>query len=310
MRDGLVFSAQYAYVRARQLEGTFPGDQWSGTWIVTVQRVGHGWGYVPEQLWPYDTSVWPPIEPPRLDAIAKQYRLNTYYRRVRTVDDCKAAMALAEMPVMAALEITSDWHTAPLGRIPRAREPYMPIGTHSILLLGYNDEKQEFTFQNSWGVKWGDKGFGSLPYDLFTKACVETWVQLFKGKPESSQPKSHIVECEWGIHESTGEIVHGREIAGPNDERIAWSYAIERKGVLEVEELFVMPRFRRNGYGAALARAMAELSARENAHLSFLIPHADATSENLALIEKVLSPLGLQVRGCKERCASYRYETP
>jgi hypothetical protein len=83
-----VFSAQYPYSRGRQLEGTFPGDRWTGIWVVTVMRIGHGWGYVQERFWPYDTSIWPPVEPVGLDSIAKDYRLNTYYRRVRTVMDC------------------------------------------------------------------------------------------------------------------------------------------------------------------------------------------------------------------------------
>ena len=67
---GIVFSPQYAYVRGRQLEGTFPGNRWTGIWVVTVMRIGHGWGSLPEQVWAYDTSIWPPVEPAGLDAIA------------------------------------------------------------------------------------------------------------------------------------------------------------------------------------------------------------------------------------------------
>ena len=36
-------------------------------------------------------------------------------------------------------------------------------GGHVILLVGYNSESKTFTFQNSWGTKWGDKGFGTIP---------------------------------------------------------------------------------------------------------------------------------------------------
>ena len=28
----------------------------------------------------------------------------------------------------------------------------------------YNDEKQYFQFQNSWGIGWGDNGYGYIPY--------------------------------------------------------------------------------------------------------------------------------------------------
>ncbi len=42
------------------------------------------------------------------------------------------------------------------------------LGGHAIAIVGYDDSKQMFTFQNSWGSSWGDKGFGYLPYSYLT----------------------------------------------------------------------------------------------------------------------------------------------
>jgi C1A family cysteine protease len=39
------------------------------------------------------------------------------------------------------------------------------LGGHAILLIGYDDKTKVFKFQNSWGVGWGDKGYGYIPYD-------------------------------------------------------------------------------------------------------------------------------------------------
>lgn len=36
---------------------------------------------------------------------------------------------------------------------------------HAIILTGYDDKKQIFLFKNSWGTKWGYKGYGKLSYD-------------------------------------------------------------------------------------------------------------------------------------------------
>ena len=195
-KNDLVFSPQYLYIRGRQLEGTFPGDRWTGTWVVTIERIMHGWGSVPEEFWPYDTSVWPPVEPPGLDLIARKYRLNTYYRRVRSITECSAA--LVHMPVIAAVTITDDWRDPLQGRIPQLQDPFVPTGSHSVLLVGYDNSKSEFMFQNSWGVEWGDKGFGYLPYDVFTETCIESWTQLLGGSAKWSQPKSGAATPQLG----------------------------------------------------------------------------------------------------------------
>jgi len=39
-----------------------------------------------------------------------------------------------------------------------------PSGSHAVLLVGYDDYEQNFIFKNSWGNKWGDVGYGLLPY--------------------------------------------------------------------------------------------------------------------------------------------------
>ena len=311
MEEAEIFlSAQYAYIRGRQLEGTFPGDRWTGIWGVTVMRIGHGWGAVPEQHWPYDTSVWPPIEPEGLDSIARNYRRDTYYRRVRSVEECKAVMGQMEMPVCVALKISDDWYGALGGKIPWPQSNNStPVGSHSVLLVGYNDEKGEFTFQNSWGIEWGDRGFGYLPYQAFSETLIEGWAQLFLGKKDWQQPASgKVAHRSWGIIETTDSVVHGHEIVGPRGDRIGWAYAVERGGVLEVEELFVMPKFRRLGYGRTLADSMNAQASQKALPLRFWISHPDGGSENLAAIRRLLHPFRLQCRPSPEQWASHVFD--
>jgi hypothetical protein len=62
----------YGFVRARQLEGTYPGDPQTGVWPITAARVHFGWGAPPEEMWPRNHAFrWPPSEPSGLDIAAK-----------------------------------------------------------------------------------------------------------------------------------------------------------------------------------------------------------------------------------------------
>ena len=53
------------------------------------------------------------------------------------------------------------------------------IGGHSILIIGYSEKDQCWILKNSWGVSWGDQGFGKIAYgtcDIDTEtAAVKTY---------------------------------------------------------------------------------------------------------------------------------------
>jgi hypothetical protein len=75
-------SVLYGFVRSRQLEGTFPGDPETGLWPVTAMRIFFGWGSILHDDWPVERPrPWPPpAEPPGLDDLATQRRINHYFR--------------------------------------------------------------------------------------------------------------------------------------------------------------------------------------------------------------------------------------
>jgi GNAT superfamily N-acetyltransferase len=303
LSNPVCFSAQYIYVRSRQLEGTYPGDKRTGTWPITANRIGRGWGYVREEHWPYDTSVWPPIEPPGLDNIAIK-KPDFYYQRARTPEDCKSALAL-QRPVMVALSISDKWYDAPRGKIPEAAPSDVYIGNHTVLLYDYDDSAQELSFQNSWGVNWGDKGHGYIPYTVFEETWVEGWFHDLAAKPMADNPASGVQERRWGVLEHGGGILHCYEFVHSKAGRIGWSFLVERQRGIEVEELFIMPAFRRMGYAARLVELIREYVYDRSASLTFWISHADTAPENLVAIEKLASKLGLRLSTSPVKWASY-----
>lgn len=48
-------------------------------------------------------------------------------------------------------------------------------GWHAISICGFNDETREFTFKNSWGLKWGTNGFGIMSFDYVARYAREAW---------------------------------------------------------------------------------------------------------------------------------------
>lgn len=51
------------------------------------------------------------------------------------------------------------------------------LGGHCILLVGYNDQKKEFCFLNSWGVDVGDNGYFYISYNylLNNNLAMDFW---------------------------------------------------------------------------------------------------------------------------------------
>ncbi|MCT2563524.1 C1 family peptidase [Chryseobacterium herbae] len=43
------------------------------------------------------------------------------------------------------------------------------LGGHAVCIVGYDDAKQAFKIQNSWGTSWGDNGYFWIDYNFFKK---------------------------------------------------------------------------------------------------------------------------------------------
>jgi len=287
-------SVLYGFVRSRQLEGTFPGDPETGVWPVTAMRIFFGWGSILNDDWPVERPrPWPPpAEPTGLDDLATRRRINHYFR-VRTVAECKLTLAYCG-PVLASFEISNEWFTAPRGVIPPPSPGTQYTAAHSVLLVGYDDTKNQFKFMNSWGADWGDDGFGYLPYNSFEAAWDEGWF-MDLAYPDFRKPRAGYSMRSWGFERAaSGFVYHGVEFTDPQDLRIAWALAVQREeGWLEVEELFVRPTFRRQGYGKRLLRSLEKLAGELGCRLKMWISHADIDAANMSIIDKLIAPFGL-----------------
>ncbi|MCD4773313.1 MAG: C1 family peptidase [Bacteroidales bacterium] len=74
-------------------------------------------------------------------------------------------------------------------------------GGHVILLVGYNSENKTFIFQNSWGTKWGQDGYGTIPeeYIINYYELAETFPY---GIDASEDEKNEAIKGSMGVSAS------------------------------------------------------------------------------------------------------------
>ncbi len=309
-------SMTYNVVRSRQLEGTYPGSPETACWLITPMRVRRGWGQIPIESWP-DRALesWPPPEPAGLDETAKSNRIFRY-QRVHSSQECLDAVR-RRLPVMASFEITNQWFNAPDGMIEMPDEKsHQIVGSHSVNVIAADQrvavlpgfETVHLIFENWWGQNWGSSGQGFMSPEFFDRWLTEAWVcDLDNPQSNGVGAKSTLGDVRrWILPGLLGgpsyiaEIVHA-----DSDDRIAWCFVSRMRDCLEVEEFFVMPKWRRQGYGGKLLASLVELSASQRLPLKFVVPFADAESENLAVFGKMIGKVGYRLDASGVRWSPY-----
>lgn len=305
----ITLSTIYGFVRGRQLEGTFPGDRATGVWPSTGFRVGYGWGNVLEKTWKDSArdAPWPPIEPPNVDEIAKAHR-GPFYKRVRTLDDC--ILELTQAPGMGvSLDITGKWANPPQGKIPSLGPRDIVVSTHAVSLQSYDEATNTFLFRNSWGPKWGNRGYGYIERNDLEATWWEGWTFFPVPKPGSKSltplPSfddltdlgTGIRQRLWLLKDRNRSLRQWYELMDViSDERLAWASTVEFESTLEIEELYVRPAFRRHGFGNYLFNTIRQASADKGLSLRMWISFPDASPENLTAIQGITAPAGLGIQ--------------
>ncbi len=299
------YSPMYSYIRALQIEGTYPED--AGAWPISTLRVLKGWGAVTEQSWPYvgDADKWPPQEPPGLDKLAKKRRKNRY-QRIRTANECFKGVYSLAGAVTASFRIKKEdwWYNAPGGVIPMPASGVEPNAGHDVAIIPIpRDERPGyFCFANSWGTKWGDRGFGYLSHEYFDQYMIESWfewVEPFNKRPPGNIPDHGICNLQWGYD----DLLFGRQTFvmevydATEDERIGWVFAHDMNGQLEAEEFFVRPAYRNQGYGTRLMGLLMERSQTLNRPVLIWLPHPDCSVRHFPAASAFLSKFGFSISG-------------
>ena len=90
----------------------------------------------------------------------------------------KDALIAYKAPVIISIPV--QWNKEWRPNLPttgKIRTSPQPIdGWHAISICGFNESTKEFIFKNSWGLEWGNQGFGTMTYSYIVQHASEAWI--------------------------------------------------------------------------------------------------------------------------------------
>ncbi|EJL75143.1 C1 family peptidase [Chryseobacterium populi] len=85
------------------------------------------------------------------------------------IDDVKKLLSL-NLPIIIGITVDQEFNNLQnTGWILKKRSGSV-LGGHAICVVGYDDAKQAFKVQNSWGTSWADNGYFWIDYTFFKKS--------------------------------------------------------------------------------------------------------------------------------------------
>lgn len=156
-------SRLFLYYNARELYQEISDD--NGARIIDCIKILKKIGSPPEMAHPYNEKFIYK-KPNNLSfKLAKYCKLLGFKELQR--NEIKKNLLL-NYPVICGIKVYDNFNnekTIKTGKVLLPENNDEIIGGHSIIIVGYDDNKQKYTFINSWGKSWGNDGFGYIPYD-------------------------------------------------------------------------------------------------------------------------------------------------
>ena len=161
-------SRLFIYFNERVIEGSVESD--SGAQIRDGIKSVAKLGDCPESEWPYDIAKFAVKPGARCYLDAMQYKAVQYQRVAQTPNQMKGCLA-SGYPFVFGFSVYEGFEDARVAKtgilnMPAASEKN--LGGHAVLAVGYDDKQQRFSVRNSWGAKWGMRGYFTMPYAYLT----------------------------------------------------------------------------------------------------------------------------------------------
>jgi C1A family cysteine protease len=160
-------SRLFIYYNERVIEHTVHDD--AGAMIRDGIKSVAKQGVCAETTWPYsDANPGPFQEKPSAHAYteATKHKVTSYQRLPRALRTMKSCLA-SGYPFVFGFTVYASFESdavAKTGEVPMPAADEELLGGHAVLAVGYDDTHNRFIVRNSWGPKWGQHGYFTMPY--------------------------------------------------------------------------------------------------------------------------------------------------
>jgi C1A family cysteine protease len=177
----------YYVTRVNEM-GEIPSDD-SGSTLEEAVLAMKAYGVCQESKWPFHPSNMAVSPSSDASADAKHHvliRASPVSQDLRSIQSLLASGYTVNIGILLYQSFETDtvYRT---GIVPLPKPPMdRPVGGHCVTLIGYDNAKQWFLFQNSWGTTVGNHGIFYIPYEyvLNSDLCSELWcLTEFDNKP-------------------------------------------------------------------------------------------------------------------------------
>lgn len=172
------FSRLFIYYNERVVEGTVNSD--SGAQIRTGIKSVVKQGDCSERSWPYRIDRFKDKPSGKCYDLALKNRIPKYQRVEQDATSIRMALAQGH-PIVCGIAIYSSFMSETVAKtgvvsIPSPREKL--LGGHAVLIVGYDTRANTVKVLNSWGSRWGKKGYFTLPFGYVTNSDLadDLWI--------------------------------------------------------------------------------------------------------------------------------------
>ena len=161
-------SRLFIYYNERVMEHSVASD--SGAQIRDGIKSVAKQGDCPEKEWQYTIEKFTDKPSKKCYQDAVKYKAVQYQRVLQVLNQMKGCLA-SGYPFVFGFTVYSEFEGDAVAKsgvldMPTPKEKSM--GGHAVMAVGYDDKTQRFIVRNSWGDKWGQKGYFTMPYSYLT----------------------------------------------------------------------------------------------------------------------------------------------